>query len=119
MTQKNKGIQKETPRETSTSSKLIPTTFQVFGHEFKVIFTDSLVQDDEAVGMYRHNKHLITIQNNSNGAGMMESRQEQTFYHELVHCILDQMGEEKLYHNEKFVDLFSQCLHQMLKTAKY
>jgi len=106
-------------KEDESEKEMIPKSFQIFGHEFKVIFQDDLIVEEEAVGTYRHGKHLITIQNNGKGVTILKSRQEQTFFHEITHCILDQMGEEKLYHNEKFVDLFSQCLHQILKTAKY
>ena len=122
MTQKIKKEEKkkeEAKVEDSNGRNLVPKSFFIFGHEFSIVFQDELIQEEEAVGTYRHGKHLITIQNNKKGATILKSRQEQTFFHELTHCILDQMGEEKLYHNEKFVDLFSQCLHQILKTAKY
>jgi hypothetical protein len=43
---------------------------------------------------------------------------EQTFWHEAVHVILDDMGH-KLYKDEKFVDQFATRLHQITKTAKF
>jgi hypothetical protein len=35
-----------------------------------------------------------------------------------VHLILNAMGEDDLYKNEKFVDLFAGLLHQVLTTSK-
>jgi hypothetical protein len=36
-----------------------------------------------------------------------------------VHAILDSMNENKLYKDEKFVDVFSGLLHQMEETTEY
>ena len=41
---------------------------------------------------------------------------EHTFYHELVHAILFNMGEMKLYSNERFVDAFGGMLQQYMST---
>lgn len=43
---------------------------------------------------------------------------ESTFYHEVTHSILFQMGELELYGNERFIDTFSSFLLQALKTTK-
>lgn len=42
---------------------------------------------------------------------------EQTFYHELVHCILFAMGKQ-MPHDEEFVDGFATFLHQYEHTKK-
>ena len=47
-----------------------------------------------------------------------ETSQEQTFWHELVHCILDAMCENKLNGNEKFVSIFSGFLYEAMKASK-
>jgi hypothetical protein len=46
------------------------------------------------------------------------SIREQTFWHETVHFILHYMGENELKFNEKFVDLFAQCIYQVLSTME-
>lgn len=43
---------------------------------------------------------------------------DQTFYHEVVHAILDTIGEHELSANEKFVQQFSVLLHQFETTKK-
>lgn len=97
----------------------LPKSFQLFAHTFKVKESNDLVQREGAVGIYRHAKQEITIQRNIDGTNLTETRIEQTYFHELTHAILGEIGEEELCQNEKFVDLFSQGLHQALSTAKY
>lgn len=42
-----------------------------------------------------------------------------TFYHELVHTILQTMGESELNENEKFVCSFSSFLCEALESAEF
>lgn len=97
----------------------IMKSFNLFGHKFTVKETDDLVQRDGAVGIYRHAKQEVTIQKSIKGNELTTTRREQTLYHELVHVILGEIGEDDLYQNEKFVDLFAQGLHQVFSSAKY
>ena len=46
-----------------------------------------------------------------------EESKRNTFYHELVHCILDTMGEGELSKNEKFVCVFSSFLNEAMQKA--
>lgn len=43
----------------------------------------------------------------------------ETFWHELVHCILHSMGEDKLNDNEAFVEEFSHRLAKAIETARF
>jgi hypothetical protein len=97
----------------------IPKSFTIFAHKFKVLRSNDLVQREGAVGIYRHTKQEITVQNNIDGTNLTQTRIEQTYCHELVHAILGEICEEELCQNEKFVDLFAQGLHQALSSAKY
>jgi hypothetical protein len=49
---------------------------------------------------------------------MPKQIKEQTFCHELVHCILFSMGKPQAEHDEVFVDGFATMLHQYFLTAK-
>ena len=42
-----------------------------------------------------------------------------TFFHEVVHCILDTMGESDLSKNEKFVCTFSSFLNEAMADAVF
>lgn len=48
-----------------------------------------------------------------------EVSQEQTFWHELTHCILDAMCESDLSANEKFVSVFSGFLYEAINASGY
>lgn len=48
-----------------------------------------------------------------------EDSKKQTFYHELVHCILDTMGENELSKNERFVNIFASFLNEALKDSRF
>ena len=41
---------------------------------------------------------------------------EKTYYHELIHMILDSMGKHNLKYNEGFVEEFAQRLYEYEKT---
>ena len=41
---------------------------------------------------------------------------EKTFFHELVHMILDAMGQDELNRNEDFVDAFAELWYEFEKT---
>lgn len=53
---------------------------------------------------------FIQIATKAGGYDVPESRQRQSFWHELVHSILDQMGKEDLNEDESFVNTFSSFL---------
>lgn len=92
----------------------IPKSFELMGATYKVILTDVKDwPDDEAVGFCNFLNQQILIY-----TAVSESQQEQTFFHELVHCILDKMGEQRLNDNEKFVDVMGSLLHQVWKSIK-
>ena len=48
-----------------------------------------------------------------------ESSKNNTFYHELIHSILDTMGEKELSSNEKFVCCFAGFLTEAMKNAYF
>jgi Zn-dependent peptidase ImmA (M78 family) len=50
--------------------------------------------------------------------GMKKEYSEFVFFHELVHHILSQTGDDALRTDEKFVNRFSTFLHQAIKTMK-
>jgi len=61
---------------------------------------------------------LIKIQMVFDGKPIPEESQEQTLFHEVVHAILDEIGERDMSSNEKFVQSFSLLMRQFFKTLK-
>lgn len=58
-------------------------------------------------------RHLVQLD-----ASLQGSILDHTFLHEVIHAILWEMGERRLYNNEKFVDLLSNLLCQVLRTLE-
>ena len=71
-------------------------------------------------GCFDEETHTITIAKSNPLREYKYDADEQanTFWHELTHAILYDMGC-KLTHNEKFVTEFSNRLDQAIKTAKF
>jgi len=71
-------------------------------------------------GSFNEETHTITIAQGNTERGYVYSADERsnTFWHELTHAILYDMGCT-LTHNEKFVNEFSNRLHQAITTARF
>lgn len=77
-------------------------------------------QDISVVNVERHSNNILgeicvpegvlRIADNFNNRQQCESSKIATFIHEVVHGILDAMGESELSGNEKFVSTFSSLL---------
>jgi hypothetical protein len=71
-------------------------------------------------GSFDEGTHTISIAQGNPDRGYKYTADERsnTFWHELTHAILYDMGNE-LTHNEKFVTAFADRLDQAIKTAKF
>jgi predicted SprT family Zn-dependent metalloprotease len=86
-------------------------SFQVMGHTVKVKFGRV---PREAWAYYRSDTKEIVL-----SPRLKKSEQsffDQTLMHEICHCVLDHMGREDLNSDEGFVDLLSNCLHNVVQT---
>jgi len=98
----------------------IPKSIQLFGQTIKTVYKDNLIDEDDSVGLACYRQLEIRLQSvDAKGRIRPASSQEQWYCHELVHFILEGMGEHKLRRDERFVDLFGNLLHQALSTAVY
>lgn len=86
---------------------LIPENFSLGAVEWSVELRERLVNN--YMGLTDLGTAHIQIENTN-----CRSVIEQTFCHELVHCILFSMGRRVQDHNEEFVDAFGYFLHQYL-----
>lgn len=74
-------------------------------------FGNNLGQSRSPIGEVLLAKHW-------DGKELPDDSIEQTFFHELVHCILDEAGTRG-EHDESFVQSFAVLLYEFFKTAKY
>lgn len=84
----------------------VPEQVNILGIEY-VVRSDALVHEN---GYIDPAKQEIVLAD-----WLSEEKREQTFLHELVHGILDQLSYEDLYENERLVQGLAVGLHQALK----
>ena len=93
----------------------IPTAIQIMGYSISIdIVPESEWPDDSTAGHWDTTKCKMYIR----GDRPAQS-QQQVFCHELIHAILEKMGEDKLCGDEQFVDVFGSLLHQVWTSATY
>jgi hypothetical protein len=77
--------------------------------------------DKAVIGCVNYDRRRIQLGRTSNTTGK-EFKPEQiadTFWHEVVHTILKDMGEHRLNSNEAFVTKFANRLTETINTAKF
>lgn len=87
---------------------IIPDKIRIGGQEIRVVNEERL--DDNKLGTICVAEGVLRIADNFNNLKQCESSKINTFVHEIVHGILDTMGESELSGNEKFVCTFSSLL---------
>lgn len=99
-------------------NRMIPKEFYLHGIKYLVKIADNLLGENDNLGEASYRLEEIRLQNILPGIPLTPLRQEQVFWHEVVHHILREMQSKKK-DDEKFVELFSSLLHQALTTMKY
>ena len=99
---------------------MIPTTIKIGKTKYPVLQPYCLLPPDCA-GSVTYG-HSIRVANNMRVRGRLAPRSErqrsETFWHEVTHAILHDMGH-KLEANEQFVTAFSQRLNDAIRSAKF
>ena len=100
----------------------IPKSVKVGKTKIDIVQPDGLrVGGDICRGGYNYAEKLIMIAKGNTERDTLFSKDERsnTFWHELTHAILHDMGEKRLNNNEQFVSDFADRLHQAIKTARF
>ena len=87
---------------------IIPNTIKIGGQDINVVNEERL--DNDILGEICIAEGVLRIANNFNHIKQCQSSKITTFIHEVVHGILDTMGETELSGNERFVCAFSSLL---------
>ena len=96
----------------------IPKQFNILGYTIDVVYEDDRLNERQLLGQASPNFAKISLRKQVEGKVLPKATLEHTYLHEVVHIVLKAMGEDELYENEKFVDLFAGLLHQILTTSK-
>ena len=87
---------------------IIPNKIRIGGQDISLINKERL--DDDILGKICLAEGVLHIADNFSNRKQSESSKVNTFIHEVVHGVLDTMGEFELSKNEKFVCTFSSFL---------
>ena len=87
---------------------IIPNKIRIGGQDISVVNEERL--DENELGAICLAKGVLKIADNFTNSKQCESSKINTFIHEVVHGVLDTMGEFELSKNEKFVCTFSSFL---------
>lgn len=87
---------------------IIPNKIRIGGQDISVVNKERL--DNDILGEICIAEGTLRIADNFKNSKQCQSSKITTFIHEVVHGILDTMGESELSRNEKFVSTFSSLL---------
>ena len=111
----------------------IPKEFVLFGHKYTVSIVDDLFEKEDCYGTAEEDLKLIRLQN----IGVVSKSYEEdgkmveykiiitpetvaeTFFHEVLHIVLDATGEEELSLNERFVNITGKALLEIYLSSYY
>lgn len=96
----------------------IPDIFTVGGQKVEIRNVERC--DNNAYGISFLGAGYIEIADNVNKNDKQSmSSKDNTFFHELTHCILDTMGQSDLSKDEVFVSSFAGFLTEAMTSAEY
>ena len=96
----------------------IPETFLLHGQKYTVKYDASLSSRTDNRGETHPRTNEIILQASTTTSPIPQTIVEQTFCHELMHCLLIH-AESKMGDDEKFINLMGNLLHQFLSTETY
>ena len=98
----------------------IPKRIRVGSKQYSVEVVEAML-DKRLAGEVNYHERLIQVglRNGRTGRMFHPAFVHETFWHELIHAILDDMDEDALNRNEKFVVEFSKRLATAIRTARF
>lgn len=98
----------------------IPKKMRVGDKWYSVDVVESMrKRGDMARVFYPEQRIEIGMRSNRNGKPFAPTAIHNSFWHELVHAILHDMGRESLNRDERFVTAFADRLSKAVDTAKF
>lgn len=94
----------------------IPSYFKLNGKKILVEFDDDYCEEQGYLGEADFDLRLITLATKDGNKKLPKSEIHKTFYHELMHLILDAANRHQLKYNEDFVDTVALLLYEFERT---
>lgn len=98
----------------------IPKRLRIGNKDYSIEVVEAML-DKRLAGEVNYHERLIQVgmRNGRTGRLFDPSFVQDTFWHELVHAILDDMDEDTLNRDEKFVTEFASRLARAIRTARF
>jgi hypothetical protein len=97
----------------------ITSSFKLKGKTIQVVIDNDMCNDESYLGEADFTNKIITLSDrNIEHSKVPRVDQQKTFYHELIHMILDAANRHKLKYNEDLVDEMGLLLYEFERTKK-
>ena len=96
----------------------IPKSFQIGACEWKVEWSDTLLEDHKCYGVTHYDTNTILLQRPIRGRYKRQNV-DQVWWHEYYHAVFQTLNYSKLARDEKLVDQLGHVHAQFLTSAKY
>lgn len=113
----------------------IPKEFTLFGHRYSIIIEDDLFERENCYGTADDDEKVIRIQRKKTVIKTYEDGPDkiikkvpieltdetivETYYHEIIHVVLDSLGEETISENEKLVNMMAKSFLEIYISSLY
>ena len=94
----------------------ITKEFMLGAVKWKVVIDNRKMDDLKTLGLTSFTESTIYLADTHKGKAVPKDLIAQTFYHELVHAILDAIGQDELTYDEKIAQGMGLLLHQFEQT---
>lgn len=96
-----------------------PNKFEIMGQKIEIFYTDELLLQRSAWGLYNHPQQKIFIQTKDHhGNELSLDFMTGILYHEITHAIFDILGYSDLSENEDLVDRVGHIIKQIMETLE-
>lgn len=97
----------------------IPKKIRVGQKWYSVEVVEAMAEKYIAGEVEFHNRKIKIGKTTARGRPLPPAELKETFWHELVHAILEDMGEHRLNNRESFVEGFAYRLSKAIETARF
>lgn len=95
----------------------IPKRFDIGAFTFTVVFKKKLNKSGDCWGHSYMDSKIIYLATHTKGRRLLQREIDTTFWHEVMHCMLYQMGHT-LWESEAFVTAIGENLEQLVRTSQ-
>lgn len=97
----------------------LPKKIKVGSNWYSVDIVESMQNKSEMGRVHYDTRKIELARRTHHGVPLRLSAIQETYWHELVHAILESMGEHELNDRESFVERFAYLLAQSIRSARF